>query len=48
MFNRDKIPTEILPGSVFECSHRSFNSVEVAEVLNRKSLAKGLEQLAQV
>ena len=33
MFNRNKTPTEILPGSVFECSHRSFNSVEVAEVL---------------
>ncbi len=34
MFNRDKIPTNILPGSVFECSHSSFNSVEVAEVLS--------------
>jgi len=33
VFNRDKIPMNILPGSVFERSHGEFNSVEVAEVI---------------
>ena len=34
MFKRDKISSEVVPGSVFECRHRLFNSVEVAEVLS--------------
>lgn len=42
MFNRDKMPPEVVPGSVFECRHRLYNAVEVAEVLDVRDDCSGI------